>query len=80
MYDEEVGDYDEDVSGGTVFCHDRGGDCCGRCSEKNTGKGCAMKKIKTIEILLSAVYVLIAAALSVVKFIKQIDKLKTATA
>lgn len=39
-----------------------------------------MEKVKTVEILLSAVYVLISAALSVVKFIKQIGKLKTAKA
>ena len=35
---------------------------------------------KTVEILLSAIYTLISAALSIVKFLNQLDKLKSKTA
>jgi hypothetical protein len=37
-----------------------------------------MEKMKVVEILLAAIYTLISAALSVIKFIKQIDRLKHA--
>jgi hypothetical protein len=45
---------------------------------KDNGKGKTMSKIKVIELLLAAIYTLISAALSVVKFINQVDKLKHA--
>jgi hypothetical protein len=36
-----------------------------------------LEKVKTIERILAAVYTLISAVLTIIKFIKQVDKMKT---
>ncbi len=36
-----------------------------------------MKKVKTIERILAAVYTLISAVLTIIKFVKQVEKIKT---
>jgi hypothetical protein len=78
MFDEDNNGYGNEVQGDTEFVHRRSDFCVGeRCFEDN-GKGKAMSKIKLIELLLAAIYTLISAALSVVKFINQVDKLKHA--
>jgi hypothetical protein len=80
MFDEDAEDYDEDVPGGTGFCHSRCGFCGEQCSEKDKGKGCAMTKIKVFEIVLIAISALIAAARAVIKFIGCVDKLQASAA
>ena len=61
MFSEHGNSYDEDVPGGTGFDHSSDDFCGDHCSEKDTGKERAMDRVKTIEIMLSAFYVLIAA-------------------
>ena len=80
MYGESWDDRDEDAPGGAGCCHDRCDFCGEHCSERDTGKGCAMKKIKVIEIVLIAISALIAAARAVIKFIGCVDKLQSSAA
>lgn len=39
-----------------------------------------LEKVKTAERILAAVYTLISAVLTIIKFVKQVDKMKTETA
>ena len=86
MFSEHGNDYDEEVPGGTEFGHDSDYFCGDHGSDEDTREGCSMNKekgsgmdrVKTIEIMLSAFYVLIAAGLAIIKFIKHIDKLRPA--
>ncbi|GHU60610.1 hypothetical protein FACS1894171_2300 [Clostridia bacterium] len=81
MFNEDNNGYADDAHNNAEFEHNRRDFYSGECNpEKHPEKEGAMPKIKVIELLLAAVYTLISAALSVVKFINQVGKLKNAGA
>jgi len=76
-----TGDNDNDISDyGNAACHNSSDRCCNDCcADCKAEKGGKMKKIKLAEIALLAVSALITAAMSGIKFVNQIGKLKLKT-
>jgi hypothetical protein len=76
MFDDGGNDYGYNVLDDTEIDYTCGDDCDVQDDNAKTGEGGAMKTVKTIGLILAAAYTLISAALSIVKFINQLSKLK----